>query len=240
MTETRMSRFVITPLDLTAFGRLRISGVSHIGRVALVAQQRIPDVFARSLELVIGTEECERVVDRHDREVFADHVGDQAAPQTGADNDMIRQDRAAMCHYPLDASVFNEKRLSGRIGECLQLAAFFRLIDKFSGNRLGPGDNQTRVGIPHTALDHVFFDERKFFLDLSRSDQTHIGSESLAGSHLPLDFLHPGVVARASDLKATDARVVAHLFEEVDGILSCPDRQVIVACRVTEIGCVRR
>ena len=80
---------VVAPLDLPAFGGLGIAGVAHIGRVALVAQQRLADLLAGAGELVIRPEEGERMVDRHDRQVLARHFGDQPAPDAGADDHMV-------------------------------------------------------------------------------------------------------------------------------------------------------
>ncbi|MGO7631866.1 FAD-dependent oxidoreductase, partial [Rhizobium ruizarguesonis] len=38
-------------------------------------------------------EEGERVVDRHDRQVFADHIRDQEPPEAGKDDDVVGHDR---------------------------------------------------------------------------------------------------------------------------------------------------
>ena len=57
MAEARIGLLVIAPFDLAAFGGARVAGVAHIGRVALVAQQRPADLLAGAGELVIGAEE---------------------------------------------------------------------------------------------------------------------------------------------------------------------------------------
>src|SRR3546814_14937815 len=91
MDEARVLLFVIAPFDLTALGGLRIAGVTQVGGVALVAQQRIADLLAGAGELGVGPEEGQRMVDRHDRQVFARHFRDQAAPEAGA-NDAVRSE----------------------------------------------------------------------------------------------------------------------------------------------------
>ncbi len=62
------------------------------------------------------------------------------------------------------------------------------------------------------------------------------GAEGLGGGKLALDLLHPDVVAGACDFQAADAGVVTHLLEEVDRILRRPDREIVVAGGVAEVG----
>jgi hypothetical protein len=86
---------------------------------------------------------------------------------------------------------------------------------------------------------HVFLDQRELFLDLP-ADELTARSEGLAGGNLALDLLHPGLVAGADNLEAANAGVVAHLLEEIDRILRRPDRQIVVAGGVAEVGGMRR
>lgn len=144
MAHARIVLLVITPFDLAAFRRLRVAGVAHIGGVALVAEQRIADVLAGAFELVIGAEEGERMVDRHDRQILTDHFGNQAAPETGADHDVIGHDRAAMGDDALDATTLDDEGLGRRIGKGLELAGLFRRIDKLAGNGLGARNERGR------------------------------------------------------------------------------------------------
>ncbi len=66
------------------------------------------------------------------------------------------------------------------------------------------------------------------------------GAEGLGGGQLALDFLHPGVVAGARHFQTADTGVMAHLLEEIDRVLGRPDRKIVVAGRVAEVGGVRR
>ena len=109
MAEARIGLFVIAPFDLAAFGGLGIAGVAHIGRVALVAQQRPADLLAGAGELVIGPEEGQRMVDRHDRQVLAHHLRDQPAPDAGADDDIVGLIVPRSVTTPLDAAVLDDQ-----------------------------------------------------------------------------------------------------------------------------------
>ncbi len=81
MAHAWIGGFVVAPLDLAALRGRRVAGIAHIGGVALVAQQREANFLSGAFKLVIRTEEGERVVDRHHRQVFADHLRDQASPE---------------------------------------------------------------------------------------------------------------------------------------------------------------
>ena len=86
----------------------------------------------------------------------------------------------------------------------------------------------------------MLFDQREFLLDLGGFDQAGARAEGLGRGDLALDLLHAVVVADAGDLKAADARVMAHLLVEIDGVERRPAGQEIVAGRVAEVGGVRR
>ena len=224
MAEARIGFLVIAPLDLPAFGGLGIAGVAHIGRVALVAQQRPADLLAGAGELGVRAEEGQRMVDRHHRQVLARHFRDQPAPDAGADHHMIGFDGAAVGHHALDAAVFDHERPGRGVGEGLELAGGFRLVDQLAGDRLRTRDDETGIGIPQAALHQVLFDQREFFLDLGGLDQPRARAEGLCRGHLALDLLHALVVADARDLKAADARVMAHLVVEIDGVVGLSSR----------------
>ena len=122
MAKARVLFLVIAPFDLAALGRGRVAGVAHIGRVALVAQQRPADLLAGAGKFRVRPEEGERMVDRHHRQVFARHFRDQPAPDAGADHDVVGLDRAAVGDHALDAAVLDDQRFGRRVGEGLQLA----------------------------------------------------------------------------------------------------------------------
>ena len=154
MAEARIGLLVVAPLDLPAFGGLRVAGVAHIGGVALVAQQRPADLLAGAGELGVRAEEGQRMVDRHDRQVLARHFRDQPAPDAGADHHMVGLDGAAVGHHALDAAVLDDQRLGRRVGEGLELAGGFRLVDQLAGDRLRARDDEAGIGIPQAALHH--------------------------------------------------------------------------------------
>ncbi|MNV61372.1 hypothetical protein D3C71_1538760 [compost metagenome] len=106
------------------------------------------------------------MVDRHDRQVFAHHFGDQPAPDAGADDDVVGHDRAAMGDDALDVTALDNQRGCRRIAEDFQLAGLFGGIDQLAGDCLRAGDDEAGIGIEQTALDLIFFDQREFFLDL--------------------------------------------------------------------------
>ena len=47
---------------------------------------------------VVGAEEGERMVDRHERQVLARHLGNQPSPQAGTDDHMVGKNGAAGGH----------------------------------------------------------------------------------------------------------------------------------------------
>jgi len=122
------------------------------------------------------------MVDRHDGQVLADHFGDQAAPQAGADDDVICHDRAAMGDDALDAAALDGQRFGRRIAEHLQLARLLGGIDQLAGNRLAARDDEAGVGVEQAALDHVLLDQREFRLDFGGRDIVGAGAEGLGGS----------------------------------------------------------
>src|SRR3546814_5651977 len=107
MDQAGVLLFVVAPFDLAAFGGLRIAGIAQVGGVALVAQQRLADLLAGARKFRVRPEEGQRMVDRHDRQVLARHLGDQTAPKAGANGDVGRLDRAARGVDALDAAVLD-------------------------------------------------------------------------------------------------------------------------------------
>ena len=109
MDEARVGLLVVAPLDLAAFGRLRVAGVAHVGGVALVAHQRPADLLAGAGKFLVWPEEGQRMVDRHHRQVFAGQCGGQTSPDAGAHHHVVGHDRAAARHHALDPAVLDHQ-----------------------------------------------------------------------------------------------------------------------------------
>jgi hypothetical protein len=76
------------------------------------------------------------MVDRHDRQVLARHLRDQAAPEAGADDDVGRlDDSAAVVWTPLMRPFSISSDGTGRVGERLQLAGRLGLVDELARRR---------------------------------------------------------------------------------------------------------
>ena len=115
VAHARVFLFVITPFDLPTFRRLWVPGVAQVSRVALVAQQRVADVFACAGKLQIRFEKGQGVVHRHDGQVFAGHGRDQTAPQAGTHHDVVGGDVALGGLHALDAAVLDAQAGAGRV-----------------------------------------------------------------------------------------------------------------------------
>ena len=237
--EARGMLLVIAPFDLAALGRLGVAGVAHIGRIALIAQQRIADVLPRPLERGIGPEEGQRMVDREDRQVLARHLRDQPPPQARADHDVIGHDRAARRDDALDPPILDDQRFRLIVGEDGQRTDIDRLVDQLARHRLRPRHDQPCIRIPQPALDQAFLDQREFRLDRRGVDQFRARAERLARGDLAADLVHALIVADPRDLQPADPRIMPHLLEEVHRVERRPRRQIIVAGRVAKVGGMR-
>ena len=235
MAQPGLGLLVVAPLDHAAFGGLGVAGVAHVGGVALVAQQRPADVLAGAGEFLVGPEPEQRVVDRHDRQVFARHLRDQPPPEAGADHHVIGPDRAARGLDALDSAALDHQARGRRVGEGVELAAVLGLLDQLAGNHLGAGHDQPGVGVPHAALDQALLDQRELLLDLGRPHQVGPGAEGLARGDLALDLFHPGVVADPGDLEPAHLGVAPPLLVEVDRVERRPAGEKIVAGGVAEV-----
>jgi hypothetical protein len=122
MAQARVLLLVIAPLDHAAFRGGRIAGVAHVGRSCPGRAAAEADLLAGAGELGVRPEEGEGMVDRHDRQILARHLRDQAAPQAGAHHDIVGHDGAAVGLDALDAAVLDDQRLGRRVGEDLELA----------------------------------------------------------------------------------------------------------------------
>jgi hypothetical protein len=87
---------------------------------------------------------------------------------------------------------------------------------------------------------HLFLDQRELFLDLGRTDQPGPVPKALPEETLRLISSIQVRRRRRARSRARRPGVVAHLLEEIDGILRRPDRQEVVAGRVAEVGGMRR
>ena len=119
VAHPRVLFFVIAPLDLAALGRFGVTRVTQVGRVALVAQQGVTNILAGTRKFQIGFEEGQRVIHRHDGQIFPRHVGNQAAPQAGANHHVIGGNKALGGFYALDAAVFDAQAGAGGVGKGL-------------------------------------------------------------------------------------------------------------------------
>ena len=136
VAHARVFLFVVAPFDLAAFGRFWVPGVAQVSRVALVAQQRVADVFACAGKLQIRFEKRQGVVHRHDGQVFAGHGRDQAAPKTRTHHHVVGGDVALGGLHALDAAVLDAQAGAGRVRKRQQLARRHRGIDQFTGHHL--------------------------------------------------------------------------------------------------------
>jgi hypothetical protein len=231
---------VIAPLDLAALGGLRIAGVAHIGGVALVAQQREADILAGALELVIGPEEGQRVIDRHHRQILADHFGDQAAPETGADDNMVGHDRAAMGDNALDMPSSTISDWAGVLPNTFSLPDFSAGIDQLAGNVCERGMTRPASGSnmpPCTMSSSISGNISLIFGPIKHA---HWCRKALPEVTLRLTSSIQASSPVRGHLQPADAGVVAHLVEEIDRVLRRPDRQIVVAGRVAEVRSMRR
>ena len=152
---------------------------------------------------------------------------------------MIGADGAARGDHAGDAAVLDHKVCRRQIGEAGQFAGLFGGLDQFAGDGLRAGDDEAGVRVPHGALDHGFFQQRKLFLGLGGRDHRDAGAERLAGGDLALEFGHALVVAGARHFETADPRIAAHLLVEIDRIERRPAGQMVVAGRVAEVRGVR-
>ena len=177
VNQPRIFFFVIAPFDLSAFSRGWVAGVTQVGGIALVTQKRISNLLAGAGELFVWAKKRKRMVNRHDRKIFPRHLCDQPTPEPCADDNGVGSDRAAAGVYRLDAAVSDLETGCLGVLKDLQFAACFCLIDQFAGNRLGPGNDQAGIRIPHGALNHVLFDKRHLLFGFLSADHFHVGAK---------------------------------------------------------------
>ena len=71
---------IIAPFNLPAFCRIWVTGIAEIGRISLIAKKGIADFFASAIEFVVRAKKAQRVIYRHDRQVFSGHFGHKSSP----------------------------------------------------------------------------------------------------------------------------------------------------------------
>ena len=228
MAHAGVFLFVIAPLDLATLGGFGVPGVAQIGRVALVAQKRVANVFTGACKFQIGFEKGQRVIHRHDGQVFSGHVGNQATPQAGTHHHVVSGNKTFGGFHALDAAVFNAQPCAGGVGKRLQLARGHCRVHQLARHHLGAGFDQAGVRIPQRALHHALVQQWHFGFGFGGTDQLHPVAKGFARGHAALEFLHTLVVPHPRYLDAADAVIAAHLLVKVDAVLGGEDGHLIV------------
>ena len=107
VAKARLFFLIIAPFNLPAFRRFWIASIAHISGVALVTQERVANVFASAFKFIERSKECQRMINRHNRQIFANHFSNRTAPKTCTHNDIIRMNSASMSNHTLDTPIFN-------------------------------------------------------------------------------------------------------------------------------------
>ena len=162
-----------------------------------------------------------------------------AAPQAGADDDVVGGNVAAAGFDADDAVVLDVEAFRGGVGPGLRLAGFHRFVDENADHGLRTRFDQAGVGVPHRALDHVFLEQREFLLGFGGADHFYAGAEGLARSDLALQLHHAVVVADARHFETAATLVVAELVVELDAVVRGVAGELAVVGGVTEVGGVR-
>lgn len=89
------------------------------------------------------------MVDGHDRKILACHGSDHASPQPGTDDDMVGHDRPARSLDAPDTPVLDHQPCARRVGEDLELAGRFGLVDQLADDCLRTRRDQSGIRIPH-------------------------------------------------------------------------------------------
>ena len=107
------------------------TGVSHVGGVALVAEQRIAEELVGPLNLLQRSEEKERVLRWHQRYRYSRHVAEQGAPNAGGENHERRLDRASRGFDATDTALVGQDVRDRRIRKRLQGTRVGGAVDHF-------------------------------------------------------------------------------------------------------------
>ena len=119
------------------------------------------------------------MLNRHQRQFHIGGLGDQRAPNTGAQYDVIGHDGALGRLHAHSAPVFNNNFIGGRVGKHLQLARCNGFVHQIASHFLRARCHQARIRVPHSAFNAVFFEQRKALFRFGRSDHVGVGAKGL-------------------------------------------------------------
>src|SRR5699024_7749946 len=239
MHQPRVDLLVVTPLDVATLGRGRIAGVAHIGRVALIAEQRVANLLAGAGELIERAEEHQRMLERHQRQALAQWRAQQWPPDAGAEHDAVGLDVALARFHATYTPVLPVDRQRRRVWIDLQRATGHGLLHQHAGHALRARHDEPRVWIPPGALDGLLIEQPAQLLGPLWADQLDPGAEGLARADLALELFHALVVIAARHLQAADAAVMTELFVEFAAIYRGVARHLVVRGHVAEVRSVR-
>ena len=165
-----LSGLVVAPFDLPALGGLRVAGVAHIGRIALVAQERESRYPCRCPRTRCrGPKKGQRMVDRHHR------PGPRPPSRQSADprcRRRPRHDRHESCRAavttPLMWPFSTISDCAGVLAKLLSLPVFSAASTSLPATVWLRGMTKPGVRIEQPAHHLVFLDQRKQRLDLGR------------------------------------------------------------------------
>ena len=95
---------------------------------------------------------------RHQWQFDVGGMGDQGAPDAGAQDHVIRHDRALGGLHAHRAAILDQNAFGRGVGKGLELARRHRFIHQIPCDLLGARRYQTGIGVPHGALDQVFLE----------------------------------------------------------------------------------
>ena len=121
----------------------------------------------------------------------------------------------------------------------MQLARRHGLVDQVAGHFLRTRRHQTRIRVPHRALNGVFFEEREALFGLSSRDHVRVGAKGFTRAHFAQQLLHLSVVALARDFHAANFNEVTAGFVELAAVGTGEHVQLVVAGHVAEVRGVR-
>ena len=179
------------------------------------------------------------MLERHQRQRNPGSVRHQGAPDTDAQNYVVRCDGAFAGFHPDNRVILHQQPCCRRIGKGLQLAARDRLINQIPSNFLGSWRDQTRIRIPHGALNLIHLKKRKFLFRFFRCDHLRPGAKGLARPHFAQQFLHTLVVVFAGHFDAADTDVVAAGLKKFSAVVTGITGKPVVSRHVTEVRCMR-
>ena len=152
---------------------------------------------------------------------------------------MVGHDGALGSLHADGTAIFNDDFFSGGVGESLQLARRHRLINEVAGDFLRARRDQTRIRVPHGALNGVFFEKREALFGFGCGDHARVGTKSFARCDLAQQFLHLGVVALACHFHTANFNEVTAGLIKLAAVGTGEHVQLVVAGHVAEVRGVR-